>query len=501
MDKKIVIIGGGIAGLATGCYARMNGYEAEIHEMHSLPGGLCTTWRRGGYLFDGCIHWLVGSSPASDWYGVWEELGVVQGRPMFNHEIFSSFAGRDGKVLHFYTNADRLEAHLKEFAPRDGAAIEKLCAFIRKFGSFSMPVGKPAELMGLFDGLGLIFKLGRFMKDFAELGKLTLGDVGAWFRDDFLRRAVSGSLFDEKMPAFALIATLAQMNVKIAGYPLGGSFELARAMEKRFTDLGGKVHYRSKVEKVIERDGRAVGVRLAGGAESPADYVVCASDLRAALHSLLDGSRVDPLHRELLETGKTYPPSVLVSFGVNMDFGADISCLGTAYELEKPITIAGQSLPLFGIKNYCYDPSLAPEGKSVVGTYLPADWLYWEKLAGDREAYEAEKEKIRAQCEEEIDRRFPGFRSKIEEADVATPLTFQRLTGNWRGTYMTWQLDGDFQRKHPFIPKTVPGLDNFYLASMWTFPPGGIPGAAGVGRGVMQIICRKDKKRFQTTKV
>jgi len=27
-----------------------------------------------------------------------------------------------------------------------------------------------------------------------------------------------------------------------------------------------------------------------------------------------------------------------------------------------------------------------------------------------------------------------------------------------------------------------------------------IPGGAGVGRGVVQIICRKDGKRFQTTK-
>ena len=83
--------------------------------------------------------------------------------------------------------------------------------------------------------------------------------------------------------------------------------------------------------------------------------------------------------------------------------------------------------------------------------------------------------------------------------DVATPLTFQRYTGNWQGTHMTWQPSEEFQRRHPFIPKTVPGLDGFYLASMWTNPPGGLPGAAEVGRGVAQIICARDKKRFVTT--
>lgn len=31
-EKKIVIVGGGIAGLAAGIYARLAGYEADIYE-------------------------------------------------------------------------------------------------------------------------------------------------------------------------------------------------------------------------------------------------------------------------------------------------------------------------------------------------------------------------------------------------------------------------------------------------------------------------------------
>jgi phytoene dehydrogenase-like protein len=52
-DKSVIIIGAGIAGLAAGCYARMNGYRTQIFELHDLPGGLCTAWERGGYVFDG----------------------------------------------------------------------------------------------------------------------------------------------------------------------------------------------------------------------------------------------------------------------------------------------------------------------------------------------------------------------------------------------------------------------------------------------------------------
>lgn len=46
MSKSVIIIGRGIAGLATGRYARMNGYDSHIFEMHDKPDGLCTAWNR-----------------------------------------------------------------------------------------------------------------------------------------------------------------------------------------------------------------------------------------------------------------------------------------------------------------------------------------------------------------------------------------------------------------------------------------------------------------------
>ena len=62
---------------------------------------------------------------------------------------------------------------------------------------------------------------------------------------------------------------------------------------------------------------------------------------------------------------------------------------------------------------------------------------------------------------------------------------------------MTWKLSSDFRRKHPYVPKTVPGLSGFYLASMWTNPPGGVPGAAEVGRQVVQLLCHEDHTRVE----
>ena len=78
MEKSMIIVGAGIAGLSTGCYARMNGYKTTILEMHSIPGGLCTAWKRRGHAFDISMHWRLGSK-SGPFHQVWQELGLVNG--------------------------------------------------------------------------------------------------------------------------------------------------------------------------------------------------------------------------------------------------------------------------------------------------------------------------------------------------------------------------------------------------------------------------------------
>jgi len=76
-------------------------------------------------------------------------------------------------------------------------------------------------------------------------------------------------------------------------------------------------------------------------------------------------------------------------------------------------------------------------------------------------------------------------------------MTWVRYTGNWKGSYEGWMEVSFGLGKH--MDKTLPGLGSFYMIGQWVEPGGGLPPAAQHGRHVIQIMCKRDKKKFATS--
>lgn len=485
MSESIVIIGAGIAGLATGCYAQMNGYRSQIFELHTQPGGLCTSWHRQGYTFDGCIHWLVGSGSGSGMNQIWQELGALQGRQIVNHDEFTRYQSMDGREFILYTNIDRLEQHMLELSPADARTIRAFCGATRRMARFAQTMGQ-----------GLKFMLSSLLAGpvFLRYGKMPIQKFCARFQDPFLRRAFAG-LFDMPgFPTIGMMMTLAWMHNQDAGYPIGGSLAFAQAIEKRYLELGGEIHYRARVEKILVENGRAVGVRLADGTEHHADRVISAADGHATIFDMLEGRYLDDRIQGYYDHLPIFAPIIQVSLGIARDLSAEPHMV--TYELEKPIQIAGKEETRIGFKHYGYDPTLAPAGKSVVEVMFPSNHAYWKAIAAEKEQYEAEKKDIAIKVIDQLERRYPGITSQIEVVDVATPLTYERYTGNWQGSMEGWLITTETMGKP--MSKTLPGLENFYMVGQWVEPGGGLPPAATSGRGIIATICKESGKRFVT---
>ena len=75
--KKVMIIGGGIAGLTCGAKLQKIGFDVTVYEKNNVVGGMCSSWKRGDYTVDNCIHWMTGTRPGTELNGLWRETGAL----------------------------------------------------------------------------------------------------------------------------------------------------------------------------------------------------------------------------------------------------------------------------------------------------------------------------------------------------------------------------------------------------------------------------------------
>lgn len=494
MKKKIIIIGAGIAGLSAGCYGQMNGYDTEIFEMHNQPGGLCTAWKRQEYTFDLCVCWLLGSAPGVVFNQIWRELGALQNRNFVNHTEFIRYE-KNNKTFILYINMDQFEKHLLELAPGDAKTIKEFTGAVRKligFGLFHW--GEKTTLGGR---LKLIINTIRALPVFAKYRSISMEKFAAGFEDSFVREAfINTNASFPDFPILSLMILLAWHNNGYTGYPIGGSLPLARSIAARYESLGGKINYRAKVEKILTKDRRTVGIRLADGKEYQGDIIISAADGHKTIFEMLDGKYLDHQIKKNYAELPLFFPLIKVSLGISRDLSPEPHKL--IFELEKPITIAERTLNRIYVKHYCFDPTLAPAGKSVVTVEIETGYAYWENLAINPAAYQKEKEQIAAKVLLELDKRFAGLAKQVEVVDVATPVTLNRYTNNWKGSVEGWLMTTR-TIKMMFIDKTLPGLNNFYMVGQWVRPGGGLAPVAKTGQEVIQMLCKLEHRKFSTS--
>jgi phytoene dehydrogenase-like protein len=497
MEKSIIIIGGGLSGLATGSYGRMNGYKTSIFEMHEIAGGVCTGWKRKGYTIDGAMNFLPGTNPGTSFYKFWEELGAAQNWEVYNHDLYVSFEDNEGKAFNVYCDADRFEEYLLEIAPEDKDAIREFTRKIRDFSRMDMSMDKPTELYSWMDKARSAKMLPMLMT-MKKWSKISTGDYFKRFKNPYLSKTLTSAFGGEQWPMMMIFFVLGLQHSKEAGYVQGGALELVRFLEERYRNLGGEIHLKARVEKIIVENDKAVGIKLADGTEHRADWIVSAADGRTTIFDMLEGKYIDDTFKKRYDNPDLFSPLVYIGLGIAdpcEQIPFTISSL--SLPLEKPINIAGKEHDRLHVYNTSYDPNMAPEGKTMLRVLFETNYDYWEELYKEPERYKAEKERIVDDVIDRLDKRFPGMASKVEMRDVATPMTWVRYTGNWRGSYEGWMLSVESFTSS--MRKTLPGLDKFYMAGQWVNPGGGMSIAAVSGRNTIQLICHKDKNPFVTT--
>jgi phytoene dehydrogenase-like protein len=491
--RNIVIIGGGIAGLCAAVYALKCGYDVEVLERNDLAGGLAMSWRRGPYTFETCLHWLIGSKQGGEFHQQWREVFEIDRLRFVDPHEFVRIETEQGDSLHLYTNADLLEAELLRRAPKDLAAICDLTRMVRSFGKFRLldPAGGLARnWLNMLRDLPIFPALGR-------VGRFSGEQFGGRFTDPLLRAFFSHGDMG-KLSAIAMVLSLAWMNDGNAGYCIGGSQALIRLITERIAELGGRIRYQARAERIVVENNTAVGVQLAGGEMVPADWVISAADGHRTIFEMLGGRYVDQTIRHIYEKRETFASYLQVSLGVARDLSDEPPMVSRI--LDTPIRIDPETeTSTVGFRIFNFDPTFAEPGKTAVTSLLPTrNFSYWTELRQrDIARYRAEKNRVAQEVIGVLDKRMPAIRSAVEVVDVSTPATVIRYTGNWKASQEGWLLEPGTGMR--MLPTTLPGLKRFAMAGQWVLPGGGLPSGPITARPAIKAICRQDHVPFRVS--
>ena len=496
-SPKVIIIGGGIAGLSCGCYLQMNGILTEILEASLLPGGLCTAWHRGPYIFDGCLRWLMGVQPPSVFHQVWTELGAIAGRKIFIHDDMMRIEWADGRSLAVPSDLDKLAREFKRLAPEDGGLIDQLVRDARRCAPLEPPLENALELMNVFEKTRLGLRYLPMVPTIFRYKNVPITTYVARYKNKLLREALMLIVGNEAMSALVLVMLLAFRTRNNTGFVAGGSWDFAMAIAERYKKLGGTVRFNTRVASVKVENNRATGVVCADGNFVPAAMVVSCADGHTTIFKMLDGKFVDKKIRFLYDHCQPFPAIIQVSLGIKTVFPDAPHTLNLP--LREPLRVDDRTRrDRLEVETFGAESGLCPAGAAVMTVRFPTSHEFWTGLKKNNPLrYRAEKKRVVREIVAALDNRFPGLAGQIERSDIATPATFVRYTGNWQGSYEGWLPTPRILGRR--ISYTLPGLKNFYMAGHWVVAGGGLPSAALAGRYVAQMVCAQNGRKFAAT--
>lgn len=496
--NKVIIIGGGYAGLAAGCYLQMNGFETKILEKDSICGGISVAWQRKGFTFDGATNYLPGSSPDFNIYHIINEILDFSKLDIYNYKEFICVE-HDNEKFHVYTNANRLKKEMLRLAPNDGKLIDDFIRAIKKFGTFSLPFEKAPELFTIFDGI-------KFLSHYLPLiffrfkwGRITIDEFARKFKSPIMQKMFTGIFpHHEYFATMAPIAPLGWMNAKKAGYPMGGSTVIIKLFLERYLSLGGTIENKQEVTKINVEQGVAKSVTCIDKKRYAADFIVSSGDLHNAMFTLLDSKHIDSITHKRFNRLRPFSAIIQVSLGIKRLFDSEPEKLFT--DLSEELTFGNHTTKKMMVRICSFDSSFAPKGStSVIVQLRNEESKYWQNLRDNNmKKYNVEKKRVANIVIDSLEKRFGNIKKNIKVVDVATPATFTRYTNLWKGAHQGWAPTPNAIGR--LQSKTLPNVKNFYFTGQWLSPGGGIPATIALSRQVAQLICKKTGKTFQTKK-
>jgi phytoene dehydrogenase-like protein len=484
-----VVIGAGPNGLVAANLLADAGWSVEVLEAQERPGGAVKSseFVEPGFVSDefSAFYPLGAASPAMrrlelELHGLrWAHAPLALAHP-----------AADGSCAILSRNLEETVASLETFAPGDGDAWRELYALWERVGD-QLLRGMTTPFPPVRVGIRLALRLRRDLPDFGRFALLSVRRLGdERFAGEGGRRLIAGNaMHTDLLPESSiggffgwLLSCLGQS----VGYPCveGGASRLTAALVHRLEARGGRITCEARVDEIVVRGGRAVGVRSRAGDVGARKAVLADVHAVPLYLDLIPREHVPPRILSRIERFEVDPATFKVDWTLDgpipwtteqtrratvvhvADSVDELSI--TQHELARGLL---PSNPFLVMGQYSTaDPSRMPPGKEVA-------WAYTHIPQGVDSGDLAER------MEERVEVLAPGFRDLIRQRRVSTPADLEAADENLPGGALS---GGTSQLHQQLVFRPIPGLGRpethirgLYLCSASAHPGGGVHGAPG----------------------
>ncbi len=455
-----IVIGGALAGMSCAMSLAKEGKDVLILEKHNLPGGIATSFVRGGVEMEATLHEMMSLGPVEDPLYIrkyLDDMGVVIDwlRVPEAYELDSPqdgiqillHAGYHGQLEHpqtknlnFYA-ADEIDEHYPG-TKKEVNRLLNLCNAVYH----SVLYLNDHELSKL-----------EMLKKHEELVKIagySTKEVMDTFRlPDEVKDILSAYWVYVGQPVSTLPFTI--YSFLMADYFTGGSYVAADfshgmsvAMAERCEELGVQYEYCQEVEKILVRNGHVYGVRTKRGDEIHADYIASApypnkvygqmiepaSEVPEAAFKLVNARKMSVTCFSVILQLDASPEELNIHsysvFSSEIPFDCDVFW----EEGKHPGNWSYLSTICLNLAN----PNCTPQGRTSLSiTVLPLPESFFEVKADD---YFETKRKIAKEMIDTVSRHLGvDLREHIIEIEIESPMTMNRYTGDFNGGVYGYQ--------------------------------------------------------------
>ena len=477
MRQTILIIGGGLGGLAAGIRLSAKGHQVTILEKRDKPGGKAYTYKTQGFTFDSGP--TIVTAPF-----MFDELWRIAGRRREDYftleecQPYYRIFDAKGRFFEYSANEAELVRQIRELNPGDVPGYKRFMTSTKPIFEKGFVELAEQPFLHFTDMLKVAPALVR-LKSYLS----TYRYVSGFIKNDFLRRCFSfhplfigGNPFDASS-IYAMVDYLErEWGVHHA---VGGTGTIVTAMAKLFTELGGSLQLNAEVAEILVEGRKVMGVRMADGQVRRADTVIANADVAYTYHKLLA-----PRHRKHFTDAKLrskrYSMSLVVLY-LGLDRRYDDGdlvqhnvILGKRYKgLLNDIFNRhhlSKDFSLYLHRPSHVDPNLAPKGGEALYVLAPVpnlrshtDWSQAARPYRDAIVNFLEQHYM------------PGLRKHIVVEHMVDPRYYQDTLNNYLGAAFNMQpllTQSAWFRPHNRSEEFA----NLYFVGGGTHPGAGLPG-------------------------